>query len=242
MAERHRIRKVAPGEIITAGQFNQLIDTINFLMQNLPAASSGFPPMRQPNVLVQILKNATGDGKYDAMTIGLPIAPIDPTKPVTDADVGDFPTNNFANALFVDAFASSGSGHTIPINAIRTGFAVGYTSEKVPRVEVMGFGPNTVVMKVTGNATMGGAYTARVWTANATIDVTASSFSGSILGVDPGSDNCYAINLPEIGLTTHDLTNGSNTAQFFFVGIAYSTAVDGKPVYLANGFWNEDCS
>ncbi len=46
----------------------------------------------------------------------------------------------------------------------------------------------------------------------------------------------------EIGQSTHDLTNGSNTNQKLFIGMYIQTTADGTAVYAINGFWWENCS
>ncbi len=137
MSQRSRIKYVAPNEPITAGQFNQLVDTLNFLMQNLPAQVGGFPPIRQPNVLVKILSNAAGGEKYNAAIIGLPTLPIKPTTNVSSADIGDVPSGSFSSAIFSN-FNTTGTAttHTLAVGSFVQGVAVGYTSETNSRVEV----------------------------------------------------------------------------------------------------------
>jgi hypothetical protein len=48
--------------------------------------------------------------------------------------------------------------------------------------------------------------------------------------------------MPEIGQSTHDLTNAANTAQFYFNGRIIQTNTDGTYVVAINGFYWENCS
>jgi hypothetical protein len=104
-------------------------------------------------------------------------------------------------------------------------------------------GSPVVLLKITGNATGGGRYTARVWELpTGTITTPTGNLAVADLGTDPGADDAVAWSLPEITRSTHDLTNAANTAQKYFLGLKIGTQSDGKDVYLIGGFWWEDCS
>jgi hypothetical protein len=110
------------------------------------------------------------------------------------------------------------------------------TGDKWGLVRIGNPSPQLQMIKVTGNTLIGsatglpgGVYRGRTWQMPAAaITLTGSTFTGTEVGSDPGADDCYFVNLPERGETTHALTTNSPT---YAMGLLRGTSTDGYPVY-----------
>ncbi len=93
--------------------------------------------------------------------------------------------------------------------------------------------------------TLGGCYRAYIWDApsDTAIDFTAS---GSLESDDLGTqgDEVIAINLPEVGKNTHDLTSGTPYVEGFVRGIPspLTSSTDSTPVYEIVLYDSEACT
>lgn len=104
-------------------------------------------------------------------------------------------------------------------------------------------GQRSVLKKITGASTnIGALYTARSWTApTAVIDPsTAGTLTDAMLGVDPGSDDCYIINVCERSSSAFWSASSSGWLTKIFptatpyieVVQPFASAKDGKPIFL----------
>lgn len=100
-------------------------------------------------------------------------------------------------------------------------------------------GTSALFFKPVGSLTLsgagtlsGGIYSGRICTPiTSAINITSSTYSAGTIITDPGTSNSYAINLPEMGKTTHDLLSTTNSATLMLVIDKGQTATDGAPVY-----------
>lgn len=100
--------------------------------------------------------------------------------------------------------------------------------------------PGCFLLKITGNATGGGWYTAKLWLPPTAKPAVTSGITEAALGT-LGDYEVYYGNLAEIAKTTHDLTHADNANQKIFVAFARGLASDDKPYYVGTGVWLKDC-
>jgi hypothetical protein len=118
------------------------------------------------------------------------------------------------------------------IEVMRTcgGTTVSETPKELPNGAVI------VTITTTASPTPGGLYSAtygtmKLNTSAATLDVESAETSLSDLLEGAQEEECYFINLPEYGLTTHDLTDPDNEASMRCLGVFTGiTSSDGFPV------------
>lgn len=104
-------------------------------------------------------------------------------------------------------------------------------------------------VKITGAAAGGGKYTANIWVPPtttqdiaATGNLTEAELGSALTDSDGNVAVVRVVNCNEVGQSTHDLTNASNSNQKVFIALFIKYANDGIPVYAINGFWWENCS
>jgi hypothetical protein len=98
---------------------------------------------------------------------------------------------------------------------------------------------SNVRVKVSGAASGGGKYSAKIQLPPAARVTATGDLAAADLGTD-GAD-CYVFNQKEKGKSTHDLTQSPVVVDTFF-GYVYTAADDGKPVVAIDGIDIKDCT
>jgi hypothetical protein len=131
------------------------------------------------------------------------------------------------------------------ITDVRVG--AGMTIQRIGNSVVIGRAPvNQIVsqmvwVKVTGAASGGGKYNGKIFTAPTTTPAATGNLAESDIGVLPTSDDCLIFNTPEIGKSTHDLTNGTPVISVF-PGAMRGSTTDGLPVVVIYAIDIEACT
>lgn len=149
------------------------------------------------------------------------------------------PVTNLAElALETDAYSPGGTHLLRPLQFVEiwkadvTGFA--------GSIYLMNVSPNVViVVHVQSNGSSGGVYAGEAWVVPGAAINQGSAATASLVG--GAGEDCTIVNMQEFGASTHDLTNAANTQQKYFIGVKVGKDLTGKPVYVINGFFNENC-
>lgn len=146
--------------------------------------------------------------------------------------------NELQAAVVTDVKAGPGLLASRKANSVTISMA---TQPKTPP------GVTVVTILGTGTPIPGGLYAASYGPLTATgtdgkLDTASVATSLSTLIAGGTGTSCYFIHLPEIGLTTHDLTDADNEAARLALGVFTGiTASDGKPVLAGIALPYGDC-
>lgn len=122
------------------------------------------------------------------------------------------------------------------LTSFRKGNSVTLSVVEQPRAR-----PRTALVKVTGNASGGGKYTGTYWDPPAVGAAASGNLTEAELGTASPDPAIRILNVREVGLATHDLSN-AGFLPLVFVGEYRGVAADGVHVYVIDGRQSEDCT
>lgn len=100
-----------------------------------------------------------------------------------------------------------------------------------------------VVVKITGNATGGGKYLGKIFRLTRTADIAQTgNLAEAEIGTLPSANDAIVVNLTELGLSTHDLTNGTPKVTVYLGKVYHINSADPKYVVVIGGFDWEACT
>lgn len=106
-----------------------------------------------------------------------------------------------------------------------------------------GFG-SVFIIKVLSNESGGGKYKCSAWTPGRSFKTPSGNASSTdfVKGIEHFS-NALFINLQEMDLSTHTLTDADNTTQKFFLAVftGYTSESTPRAVFVGNALWAFTC-